>query len=79
MDLCCMIMQYPVEVWPKPENGLEWFLIDKAASCMTVNLTRFCHVLNYHQRPILILGSRIENMKFEARKFVKTGIQQIRV
>ena len=33
---------------------------------MTVNLTRFCDVLNYDQRPILILGSRSENMQVEA-------------
>ena len=33
---------------------------------MTVNLTRFGDVLNYDQRPILILGSRSENMQVEA-------------
>ena len=32
---------------------------------MTVNLTRFCDLLNYDQRPILIPGSRSENMQVE--------------
>ena len=70
-----MMMQCPVEAWPKPVDGLEWFLIDTPASYMTVNLTRFCDVLNYDQRPILKLGSRYENMQLEAtcclRKFRK--------
>ena len=65
-SLCCMMMQCPVEVWPEPVNRLEWFLIDTAASYMTVNLTRFCDVLNYDQRPILTLGPRSENMQVEA-------------
>ena len=66
MNLCCMMMQCPVVVWPWPVNRLKWFLIDTAASCTTVNLTRFCNVLNYDQRSILILGSRSENMQVEA-------------
>ena len=61
-----MMMQCSVAAWSKPVNRLEWFLIDTAASYMTVNLTKFCDVLNYDQRPILILGSRLENMQVEA-------------
>ena len=61
-----MMMQCPVEVWPEPFDELEWFLIDTAASYMTVDLTRFCDVLNYDQRPIVTLGSRSENMQVEA-------------
>ena len=60
------MMQCPVEVWPEPVNGLEWFFIDAAASYMTVNLTRLCDVLNNDQRFILILGPRFENMQVEA-------------
>ena len=66
MDLCCMMMQCPVTVWPVPVYGLERFLLNTAASYMTVNLTRFCDVLNYDQRPIFILRSRSENIQIEA-------------
>ena len=66
LSLCCMMMQCPVDVWPQPVDGLEWFLIDTAASYMTVNLTRFCDMLNYNQKPTLTLGPRFENMQVEA-------------
>ena len=79
--LCCMTMQCPVEVWPESVNGLEWFVIDTAASYMTVNLTKFCDVLNYDQRPILTLGSRFENVQVKATgclgKFRKLVLRDI--
>ena len=47
-------------------DGLEWFLIDTSASYMTVHLTKFCDMLNYDQKPTLILGPSFKNMQGQA-------------
>ena len=65
INLCCMIIQCPVAVWLEPVNELERFLIETAASYMAVNLTRFCDVLNFDQRPSLSLGHDLKTCRWK--------------